>query len=103
MICTVSWGHTASKAFDHTENKAPSLASIEFKMCWEPLSRCVRQSSVKVARKKVLTCEISFFGQMSQNQVKTILEHTLESKIDVAPWINVAPGKFVKKSPIYTL
>jgi hypothetical protein len=31
---------------------------------------------------------------------------TLESGINVAPWINVAPGKFGKKnkhSPIYTL
>ena len=32
--------------------------------------------------------------------------HTLESGINVAPWINIAPGKFGKKnkrSPIYTL
>ena len=31
---------------------------------------------------------------------------TLESGINVAPWINIAPGKFGKKnkrSPIYTL
>ena len=31
---------------------------------------------------------------------------TLESGINVAPWINIAPGKFVqknKRSPIYTL
>ena len=31
---------------------------------------------------------------------------TLESGINVAPWKNIAPGKFVKKSkrsPIYTL
>ena len=31
---------------------------------------------------------------------------TLESGINVAPWINIAPGKFCKKnkrSPIYTL
>ena len=32
--------------------------------------------------------------------------HTLESGINVAPWINIAPGKFGKKnkrSPIFTL
>ena len=32
--------------------------------------------------------------------------NTLESGINIAPWINIAPGKFGKKnkrSPIYTL
>ena len=35
-----------------------------------------------------------------------LLLFTLESGINVAPWINIASGKFVKKnkrSPIYTL
>ena len=36
----------------------------------------------------------------------SLKRYTLESGINVAPWINIAPGKFGKKnkcSPIYTL
>ena len=36
----------------------------------------------------------------------TDLDGTLESGINVSPWLNIAPGKFGKKnkhSPIYTL
>ena len=38
--------------------------------------------------------------------LRTVQTDTLESVINVAPWINIAPGKFGKKnkhSPIYTL
>ena len=38
--------------------------------------------------------------------IRLIFEATLESEINVAPWVYIAPGKFGKKnklSPIYTL
>ena len=43
---------------------------------------------------------------MRENHSTIYNLYTLESGINVAPWINIAPGKYGKKnkcSPIYTL